>query len=94
MLVAVAQFGAVRHELGHAIDEVAQSGSTGHTSTTGYHLVCDLCVAFGQVATAIGSTTLAVALAATINACPKLFRVAAVDRIALPARSRGPPSLL
>ena len=94
LLVAVAQFGAARHELGHAVDEVVKASTTGQSPASGYHLVCDLCVAFGHVATAIGSSASPLAVQAIGEACPLAVAELALAASAVPPRSRGPPYLL
>lgn len=92
LLVVLAQFGALGHEIGHLREDLAASGHAARDHEHGK--VCDLCLAFGQVAAAVATPVFALPPVAArfAPAAPAGFVFVPAD--APPAQGRGPPALL
>ena len=92
LLIVLAQFGALGHEIGHLREDLAERGHAAHDHEHGK--VCELCLAFGQVAAAITTPVFALPPIAArfAPAAPAVFVFVPAD--APPALGRGPPALL
>jgi hypothetical protein len=93
LAVSLAQFGAVSHEFGHAVEALARAGHPQPSDAPGLHAACGLCIAFAHVATGLGARALALALAPSAPPRSGVPAVALAERHAPGARSRGPPDL-
>src|SRR3569832_2853312 len=90
-LLLTAQFGAVLHEVSH-ICRVSRNVHAQVHADTALEKMCDLCVAYSQLANPFGNTVAATHFEPTSCAAGLLpwCAVTAVD--VLTPRSRGPPS--
>lgn len=91
LLLLTAQFGAVLHEVSH----ICRVGTNVHErvhSDTALEKICDLCVAFSQVATPAGNSVAAAEFAPTSCRAGPLSLCTVDTADVLTPRSRGPPS--
>jgi hypothetical protein len=91
LLLLTAQLGAVLHEVSH-ICRVSTNVHERLHADTALEKMCDLCVAFSQVANPAGNSV-AVAEFEPSSCAADVLRPCAVDTAEVPTpRSRGPPS--
>ena len=90
-LVLTAQLGAVLHEVSH-ICRVSTNVHEQFHADTALEKMCDLCVAFSQVANPFGNNV-DIARFEPSSCAAGTFRLCAADPVDVPTpRSRGPPS--
>lgn len=92
LLIVLAQFGALSHEIGHVSEDLASLSERAHHGKNGK--VCELCLAYGQIAAAVAAGVFALPPPDAHYAPVPARGFAFLPAEAPPAQSRGPPALL
>jgi hypothetical protein len=91
LLLLTAQFGAVLHEVSH----ICRVGTNVHErvhADTALEKMCDLCVAFSQIATPAGNSVAVAKFEPSSSVTRPLSPCTVATADVLTPRSRGPPS--